>query len=329
MGNLTRVAVVIVSMACVAACSTGKESGSSSTPQATPQTSATQPIQQAERAWDIAYASPSNLDMDQVSIHVVKADGSNDRELIANAASFPSASSDGSIVYMTSSDNGAGAIEVADADGKNVRRVFETDPEKFELAVAPVLSPDGKRIAFIAGQAFGTAAIHMGNADGSDIHRVVEGPAPIGNFGLAFSPDGQTLVYSKQDDGGTSLDDTALYTSRTDGSDQRRLGGERGAGSPVYSPDGSQIVYDTITGNTGTIRVMNSDGSNDRKIADTVGEPFVSAAWSPDGNRIIFADKTTVGGADNWALFVVNADGSDRKMFKERAVLPALRPAMS
>ncbi len=323
-GKLRRVAVAVVSMACVAACASGKESGPPSTPQATAQTPATTATQHVERDWDIAYAAPSNFDMDAISIHVMKADGSNDREVIADA-SFPGVSSDGSIAYMTSINNGGTAVEIVDADGKNVRRVFEADPEKSESVVAPVLSPDGKRVAFIAGSFFGTAGVHIGNADGSDIRRVVLGVAPIMNFGLAFSPDGQTLLYSKPDDG-ANLGDNVLFTSRTDGSDERRLGGERGAGSPAYSPDGTQIVYDTLTDNVGTIRVMNSDGSNDRKIADTVGEVFVSAVWSPDGKRIIFADKSTVDGADNWALFVVNADGSDRKLFKENAFLPAWRP---
>ncbi len=60
-----------------------------------------------------------------------------------------------------------------------------------------------------------------------------------------------------------------------------------------YSPDGSQIAFikipDTQTPFTvGELWVMNSNGSNARKLADADAGHGYAANWSPDGKRIAF-----------------------------------------
>jgi Tol biopolymer transport system component len=60
-----------------------------------------------------------------------------------------------------------------------------------------------------------------------------------------------------------------------------------------YSPDGSRIVFikipDTSTPFTvGELWIMNSDGSNARRLADADAGHGYAANWSPDGKRIAF-----------------------------------------
>ena len=60
-----------------------------------------------------------------------------------------------------------------------------------------------------------------------------------------------------------------------------------------YSPDGRQIAFikipDTQTPFTvGELWVMNSDGSNARKLADADAGHGYAANWSPDGKQIAF-----------------------------------------
>jgi Tol biopolymer transport system component len=60
-----------------------------------------------------------------------------------------------------------------------------------------------------------------------------------------------------------------------------------------FSPDGKQIAFikipDTQTPFTvGELWVMNSDGSNARKLADADAGHGYAANWSPDGKRIAF-----------------------------------------
>ena len=63
-----------------------------------------------------------------------------------------------------------------------------------------------------------------------------------------------------------------------------------------YSPDGSQVAFikipDTQTPFTvGELWVMNSDGSNPRKLADADAGHGYAANWSPDGSRIAFVAR--------------------------------------
>ena len=73
-----------------------------------------------------------------------------------------------------------------------------------------------------------------------------------------------------------------------------------------WSPDGSQIVYDTEGGD---IVVADADGS-DPRVVGTGASP----SWSPDGSRIAFARSEQSGGARIW---VMNADGSDARAITE------------
>ena len=63
-----------------------------------------------------------------------------------------------------------------------------------------------------------------------------------------------------------------------------------------YSPDGSRVAFikipDTQTPFTvGELWVMNSDGSNARKLADADAGHGYAANWSPDGTKIAFVKR--------------------------------------
>jgi len=57
--------------------------------------------------------------------------------------------------------------------------------------------------------------------------------------------------------------------------------------SPIWSPDGTQIVFETNRDGNFEIYVMNADGSNSRNITNHSAKDW-GAAWSPDGKWIAF-----------------------------------------
>jgi Tol biopolymer transport system component len=67
-----------------------------------------------------------------------------------------------------------------------------------------------------------------------------------------------------------------------------------------WSPDGTQIVYDSETDAGYEIVIADADGSNPVPIAD--GE---SPSWSPDGSRIAYTLEP------DGRIWIVNVDGSD------------------
>jgi len=90
---------------------------------------------------------------------------------------------------------------------------------------------------------------------------------------------------------------------------------------PVWSPDGQWIAFNTAeTEPLGPVemRVINVDGSGERKVMDISGFAG-SPAWSPDGTRLA---ATAADG-----LFVVDlATGEQRKLAESRSYTPTWSP---
>jgi serine/threonine protein kinase len=131
-------------------------------------------------------------------------------------------------------------------------------------------------------------------------------PTPLGAGGkIAFVSDrdgsGYDQIFVMDSDGGNV---TQLTFDETDKS------------WPMWSPDGSQILYAADGGlglyNTALnldIWVMDADGSNQTNLTQTKGvdeDPI----WSPDGSKIVFVSHR-FGGTRQ--LTVMNTDGSDQQ----------------
>jgi Tol biopolymer transport system component len=93
---------------------------------------------------------------------------------------------------------------------------------------------------------------------------------------------------------GRNMDETAIFTIRTDGADERRL--TPLAGFPAWSPNGSRIAYSS---SNEQLWVMNSDGTNAHQVTHCrLGcvEDF-APAWSPTGNKLVFVRHESGGAA--------------------------------
>lgn len=95
---------------------------------------------------------------------------------------------------------------------------------------------------------------------------------------------------------------------------------------PVFSPDGTKIVYTAAGGGRGSrIWVADADGSNARKV--TMGQEGTSdwdPAWSPDGRWLAFVS----GRAGFRSVYVMEAGGGN-EIRRTSASVPDDRPAWS
>lgn len=158
--------------------------------------------------------------------------------------------------------------------------------------VLPRWSPDGSRIA-MSSFWFG-AYESVADPDGSNF---VEFQPPDPSLKLecsAWSPDGKRLACEGWNPSKRGFE--GVYTvSSTTGQDLKRITTSTGGFHDVpgsYSPDGSQIVFVRTTYavlQLGELWVVNADGSNPHKLADTLVDYRV--AWSPDGKRIAADDN--------------------------------------
>jgi len=124
-----------------------------------------------------------------------------------------------------------------------------------------------------------------------------------------FSPDGSQIAFSVKPDSSTRIVilDYPLFDNPT-------YIGPQGPYAPGWSPGGKEIAFskrEISTEPNDDIYIMNSDGSNVRKITNnTSNMPYVYPRWSPDGEKIIFL-AYTVDGTQKWYLYIVNKDGTD------------------
>jgi len=76
-----------------------------------------------------------------------------------------------------------------------------------------------------------------------------------------------------------------------DGSDQRRLTEtDAGESFPAWSPDGTEISFDSDRDGNWEIYVMASDGSDLRRLTNDPADDWITS-WSPDGSQIVFESK--------------------------------------
>ncbi len=106
------------------------------------------------------------------------------------------------------------------------------------------------------------------------------------------------------------INENALFTINSDGSDQMMIISGGMNQSPSWKPDGSKIAF----GRRGplessfAIHTVNPDGSGLQKISSDPSNDS-EPTWSPDGNRITFVNSV---GVNKPEIGVMNADGSNR-----------------
>jgi Tol biopolymer transport system component len=207
------------------------------------------------------------------------------------------------------SPNGSRGIWLIAVDGSEQRRLTEA-PGGHD--VSPVVSPDGRHLAFLRVRTVGRVAIFL--------VPLTSGPAPIGTprqltdddpgvIGLAWTPDGHDLVFSSG--GHLGLSRMAKISEVSQSSRTRE---------PEVLPFGERATAISIAG---TGRLVYSAQSRDTALYELPlqGPPATPVAlaafsstfdeqtpnYSPDGQRLAFA-STRSGSEEIW---IANRDGSN------------------
>lgn len=210
-------------------------------------------------------------------------------------------SPDGQWVVFTSERSGIPKLYVQSIEG-NQSPALLINSNSFQDQAT--FSPDGSQLAFVAS--------HEGNAEiylipflpdsVQDISSAINlTNHPGGDFRPAFSPDGKQIAFSS-DRGHEIVPHPQLpfarqrtgdiYSVGISGENLKRLtDSEYWDGSPIWTSDGTKIIF--YSGRTGenSIFEMNADGTNQKELLEFTG-PAVSPKYLSNGNLVFTTWKS-------------------------------------
>ena len=184
-----------------------------------------------------------------------------------------------------------------------------------------------EQIVFVS-RVNGNSEIYSINPDGTGLTRLTNNSSE--DVYPNYSPDGSKIVFSSKRTGKEQV-----YTMLADGSQQTRLLVDTyDDGVPEWSPDGTKIAFTRYAdydgyGVRGEVFVMNSDGSDVKRLTTTSGKTGSythgcwSSGWSPDSTKILY--YCYVGNDQIWMM---KSDGSNKQLILDDSYWNAF-PKMS
>jgi Tol biopolymer transport system component len=196
-------------------------------------------------------------------------------------------SPDGEHIAFDSDRDGVRAVYIADADGRNVRRV---SGEGF--AAVPSWSPDGRQLAFVRGEPghprvwnLWTVDLESRETKRLTSHRVGQ------PWGGSWFPDGRRIAYSHEDR--LVVLDLDKLTKRIYPAPRKGL-----LRTPAVSPDGRRVMFQIHR--DGAWMLDLKDGSMRKVLSDPSAEEFT---WAPDGRRVAYHSRK----AGGWGVWLMTA----------------------
>ncbi len=176
---------------------------------------------------------------------------------------------------------------------------------------SPNFSPDGKQIVFVNRAAEGPSSLWMMGRRGENPHLFYAAPNNV--VGVAWSPDGETLAFAMAADLQFTYEIFLLDVQNPEARPRRLTRGLSGIGGSIaWSPDSKNLLI--FAGPVAAREVYRLDVATGEITQLTFGGNNASAAYSPDGQYIVYNSLRNNGQAD---LYIMRADGHSTRQLTD------------
>ncbi|MBE0452024.1 MAG: PD40 domain-containing protein [Clostridia bacterium] len=152
----------------------------------------------------------------------------------------------------------------------------------------PAFSPDGRFIAYLEEG----SGIYLLEIATSHSTWLTYGQLPD------WSPDGKWIVYVLARD---------IYKINVETKEIMQLTAWGNCFFPDWSPNGKRIAFDVSGGDSGGIWLMDTNGTNFKRIMQYVRQPD----WSPSGDRLAYLGWVGSSGLGQFTIFIMDSTGDN------------------
>jgi Tol biopolymer transport system component len=159
--------------------------------------------------------------------------------------------------------------------------------------LAPALSPDGSRIAYLSERNFYFVDLWLADGRTGKTEKRLLKSTYSGSYetfrflnsSASWSPDGKLLAIAAQRSG---KDDIVIIDVARNKQVRAIRVPIAGVTTPTWSPDGQKLVFSGLDGGISDLYTVNADGSNFTRLTNDK-EADLHPVWSPDGKTIAFS----------------------------------------
>ncbi|MEL6610992.1 MAG: peptidase S9, partial [Bacteroidota bacterium] len=183
------------------------------------------------------------------------------------------------------------SLQLADAPGS---RTLARDIDAGDTNVSPVLSPDGRYVAFLSERDLFGIDLYLGDAQTGEVIKKLESVGTSAHFDAlrfissagTWSPDGTRFAYVVFAEGDNEI--AVLDVASRDVVQRLKVDGVTAIKDPAWGPDGETIAFTGRKGGVSNLYTVTVDGGQARQLTnDRYTE--LQAQWSPDGQTLVYA----------------------------------------
>jgi Tol biopolymer transport system component len=211
--------------------------------------------------------------------------------------------------YVPSESNGRGQL-LFRREGTLVAQPFDTLKMELTGEPIPVAERLGSALAngFFSASATGVLVFRTGleslTSQLTWVDREGKTLGTVGDVGLflnvALSPDGSRAAFSRFNVERVAADIWVLDIRA--GTDSRFTFGPNGSTAPVWSPDGSRIVFGSGRAGMADLYQKPANGTTDEEVLLESADEKTPTSWSGDGRFLLYTAADPKTKADLWAL---------------------------